>query len=205
MFLRKGVYKMYKNYGDVNFFEYGILVDGDHSDTEIQIICCQPYPNETDLYMFGECLVDITDQWIDKQAVMAYCDMTIDTYDVIQYAIACLEYYGMENFGAESYVYNYAKMTRTEIENILKYRDIASDGLEMPWLETNKYKLITYHTVGCYRGEIKDIELFSNREKLEKRYRELYRPYYGVYNPTAHEYQPSGWTLITDIRKDNYV
>ena len=29
---------MFVNYGDRNFFEYGVLVDTDHSDTEFPIL-----------------------------------------------------------------------------------------------------------------------------------------------------------------------
>lgn len=51
------------NYGDVNFFELGILVDAEHSDTEFSVLYCRPYDDEEDLYFFADCEVDITDSW----------------------------------------------------------------------------------------------------------------------------------------------
>ena len=36
---------MYRNYGDKNFFENGVLVDTDHSDTAFPMLLCRPYPD----------------------------------------------------------------------------------------------------------------------------------------------------------------
>lgn len=52
---------MYRNYGDKNFFENGILVDTEHSDTAFPMLLCRPYPDEEDLYQFGEVEVDLDD------------------------------------------------------------------------------------------------------------------------------------------------
>ena len=44
---------MYINYGDRNFFECGILVDAEHSDTEIKILYCRPLDDAEDLFLFA--------------------------------------------------------------------------------------------------------------------------------------------------------
>ena len=121
---------MYKNYGDKNFFEYGLLVDDEHSDTEFDILICRPYSDEEDLYQFAQVHVDITDTWIDKNAVLSYAGLA-DESDAIAYAIACLEYYGPENFGADSYgvTYDWRRMDKASILNELKGYLIAWDDL----------------------------------------------------------------------------
>lgn len=124
---------MYMNYGDKDFFEHGILVDAEHSDTEFPILHCMPYPGEEDLFQFGDCRVDITDSWIEKQAVMDYIGMKKAEFDPVQFAIGCIMYYGAENFGALSYAYDWRQMKRRDIEEILKYRIIASDNLDITW------------------------------------------------------------------------
>jgi hypothetical protein len=124
---------MYRNYGDVNFFECGILVDDEHSDTEFNILYCRPYDDEEDMYEFGDCQVDITDSFIQKDIVMNYIGMTEETFDPVQYAIGCLDYYGIENFGAMSYAYDFMHMTKKEICDILKHRSIGSDNLNIEW------------------------------------------------------------------------
>lgn len=118
---------MYINYGDKNFFERGILVDNNHSDTEFDILVCNPYDGEEDLYQFGDCSVDITASWINKQAVMDFLGMDSDAFNPIEYAIGCIDYYGMVNFGACNYMYDYAHMGKEDIKEILKYRLIATD------------------------------------------------------------------------------
>lgn len=122
---------MYINYGDVDFFEYGVLVDSEHSDTEIKILYCRPYDDAEDLYLFADCTVDVfADAWIDMGAVMEYLGMTEETFDVVQYAIGCVDYYGVENFSDGYQGYNF---TRKEIEELLKHYMIASDNLNISW------------------------------------------------------------------------
>lgn len=122
---------MYINYGDKNFFEYGVLVDSEHSDTEINIIRCLPY-DEENRYQFNECTVDITDSWIDKKAVMNFIGMTEENFDPIQFAIGCTDYYSWDNFGYP-YHYNWQYMTKEDICEILKYKPIANDNLNVEW------------------------------------------------------------------------
>lgn len=124
---------MYINYGDKNFFEYGCLVDTEHSDTQIKIIYCRPYDDEEDKYLFAECEVDINDEWIDRKRVMDFGGMTEDKFDVIHFAIDCIEFYGVENFGAQSYAYDYRDMNEESIKEILRHRLIANDNLDITW------------------------------------------------------------------------
>ena len=124
---------MFINYGDRNFFEYGVLVDSEHSDTEFQILYCRPYDDEEDKYQFAECTVDITDSWIDKKAVMSFAGMNEENFNPIRFAIDCIEYYGVENFGGNSYAYDFRNMNKESIKEILKHRLIASDNLDITW------------------------------------------------------------------------
>lgn len=106
---------MYKNYGDVNFFEYGRLVQKE-SETEYRIIVCDPYQDQEDKYQFTKALIDITDSWIDKESVMNYGDMTEENFDPIHFALDCISYYGAQNFGI---VFDVSK--ETIIENLDEY------------------------------------------------------------------------------------
>ncbi|MCC8045822.1 MAG: hypothetical protein LIP12_10035 [Clostridiales bacterium] len=122
---------MYKNFGDYHFFEHGRLVDDEHSDTEIKVLYCEPYPDVEDLYQFAELTVDITDSWINKKNVCDYASLDVDDLDPVQFALAAISYYGAENFGAmDSMVqYDWQHMSRENILDILKYRMIANDNI----------------------------------------------------------------------------
>lgn len=104
---------MYINYGDVDFFEYGVLVDAEHEENEIDILYCMPYSDKENLFQFADCKVDITDTWINKEAVMNFIGMNKDDFDSIQFAIGCINYYGVECFSSSYEGYNF---TREEIE-----------------------------------------------------------------------------------------
>lgn len=121
---------MFINYGDKNFFEYGVLVDFEHHDTIFDILYCRPFDDADDLYLFAHCTVDITDSWIDKNDVFSFIGMRPETYDVIQYAIGCIDYYGVENFSSP---YDGYQFTKTEICDRLKHYLIASDNLNIEW------------------------------------------------------------------------
>lgn len=120
---------MWENYGDRNFFECGLLVNTDYSEikTEFQILYCRPYSDVADKYLFSECVVDITDNWIDKEAVMSYIGMSENDFDSIPYAIGCIYYYGYSNFNSYS-LYGTTKSKR-EIKKILEYFDISLDNV----------------------------------------------------------------------------
>ncbi|MCD8083426.1 MAG: hypothetical protein LUE86_08000 [Clostridiales bacterium] len=124
---------MYQNYGDRNFFENGMLVDTEHSDTTFPMLLCTPYPDEEDLFQFGECEVDISDDWIDRKAVMDYIGMAEETFDPVAFAIGCVSWYSWDNFGAINYAYDWTRMDKKSICDILKYREIASDNLDIDW------------------------------------------------------------------------
>lgn len=124
---------MYKNYGDKNFFELGILVDAEHSDTEFPMLLCRPYGDEEDLFQFARVAVDIEDEWIDRKAVMEYCGMTEETFDPIQFAIACTDMYSWDNFGALDYgvSYNWQRVDKETIRKELRSYLIVCDDLDM--------------------------------------------------------------------------
>lgn len=128
---------MYVNYGDRDFFENGILVDSEHSDTCFRMLLCRPYPDQEDLYQFGDVEVDLDDfkdnGWGDRKAVMDFLGMTEETFDPVQFAIGCTEYHSWDNFGAISYAYDWQRMDKKSICEILKYRQIASDNLDIVW------------------------------------------------------------------------
>lgn len=125
---------MYRNYGDVDFFQYGCLVDDEHNDTSFDMLVCRPYDDEEDKFQFAQITVDITDNWIDRKGVMSYIGMTEETFDKIQFAIGCADYYSWDNFGASSmWNLNWMEVTRKEIENELKNYMIADDNLDITW------------------------------------------------------------------------
>lgn len=121
---------MYINYGDMNFFEYGVLVDAEHSDTEIKILYCRPFEDVEDQYFFADCLIDISDTWIDKKSIMDYIGMTEENFDLVFFAIGCIEYYGAENFSSPYDGYQFSEL---EIKERLKHYLIASDNLNINW------------------------------------------------------------------------
>ncbi len=120
---------MYLNYGDIDFFEYGILVQN-KIEHEYDIIFCIPiYDSSEELYYFGEITVNTNDDWIDKKAVCDYIGMNNEFYE-LQFAIGCFEYYGADNFGTDFNNWNYSK---EQIKEILKHRFIAYDGFIKQW------------------------------------------------------------------------
>ena len=88
---------MYFNYGDINFFEWGNLVQT-ISDNEYDILVCRPYSDADGVYQFAKCCIDISDSWIDRRAVMYFIGMSEDNFDPIQYALGCIDYYGALEF-----------------------------------------------------------------------------------------------------------
>ena len=111
---------MYKNYGDVNFFEYGRLAEIQEDGT-IDVLVCNPVfdcENPDRCYQFDGVNIDINDSWIDVDAVCSYADTSKD--DVIQFALACIDYYGVENFGGTEYYDESQFYTMEEIKDILK-------------------------------------------------------------------------------------
>lgn len=123
---------MYKNYGDQNFFNRGILVEENHDNGEFDVLYCMPLDDEEGYYIFGDCIVDINDSWIDRNAVCSFIGMDESNIDEVLYAIGCIDYYGIDNFSSQ-YAYDQHHVSREEICNILKYRDISPDGINIEW------------------------------------------------------------------------
>ena len=117
----------YTNYGAEDFFENGCLVNTERSNTEFPMLICRPYEDEEDKFQFGDIIVDIDADWIDQEQIEAFGAIRKED-DPVGYAINCAEYYGIENFGAQSYVYDYSSMTRQEIESILDAKGICIDS-----------------------------------------------------------------------------
>lgn len=124
---------MYINYGDKNFFEHGVLIDNEHSNTVFDMLLCEPYFDTEDLYEFAHVQVDISDDWINIKAVKDYIGMTDETFNPIQFAIGCIEYYSWDNFGADGYgvAYDWRHMTKDQIYKELKGYLIANDNLDI--------------------------------------------------------------------------
>lgn len=130
---------MYINKGDVDFFEHGRLVDSEHSDTEFQILYCEPYSDTENLYMFGDVTVDITDMENERYEVQVFADLPKKRIDEmteeerIDYALAMIEYHGLENFSPYMPYMDYRHATREDICDVLKTRLIACDNLKVVW------------------------------------------------------------------------
>ena len=120
---------MFRNYGDVDFFENGFLVDEDHAETGYQILWCRPFDDEDDLYFFADCFVDLTDDWIDREAVENFCGYSVYDND-IRFAGACIDFYGPESFSAP---YDGFAFSKDEIKQKLRRYFIASDNLNIEW------------------------------------------------------------------------
>ena len=103
---------MYKNYGDINFFEYGELVEEEKKDKIYNVILCRPYFDDDNVFQYGKATVDITE----------------NNFDPIQFAIGCTEYYNLVNFGLYKSDY-----TKEEIKEDLRNYEISNDNLHITW------------------------------------------------------------------------
>ena len=119
---------MYKNYGDINFFEYGVLVEEKKKDKIYNIILCRPYFDDDNVFQYGQVTIDITENWLDKNQIMDYIGITENNFDPIQFAIGCTEYYNLVNFGLYKSDY-----TKEEIKEDLRNYEISSDNLHITW------------------------------------------------------------------------
>ena len=115
---------MYKNYGDANFFEYGRMAEIQNDGT-VSVLVCNPVfdcKNPDRCYQFDYVNVDINDSRINADTVYNYSDVSKD--DIIQFALACIDQYGVENFGGTAYYNESQFYTKNEILDSLKYYDI---------------------------------------------------------------------------------
>ena len=117
---------MYKNYGDVNFLEYGLLIE-EQSENQFNFIVCRPFSDCENKYQYFDGYIDISDSWIDKESVMNYIGMEENKFDRIQFAIGCIEYYNLENFGTVNNDYTKEEV----IENIKYIKDYIADYDDM--------------------------------------------------------------------------
>ena len=117
----------FENYGDVSLTEGARFVKK-VGDTEYQIVSTDFIEDCEDdkCYIVTDCLVDISDSWIDKEDVMSYAGMVaIDVRDdPIRYALSCLSYYGWCNFG--EYLTTYEGRLLTEDEMIKEIECVVS-------------------------------------------------------------------------------
>lgn len=123
---------MYHNRGDKNFFEHGVLVDSDHSDTVFDLLLCEPYSDEEDLYCFAHVQVDVEDDWIDWNMIENITGgdfSSLSGANAVDAAIAAAECYSWDNFGASDFgvSYNWQYMTRKDICKELRDYQIAWD------------------------------------------------------------------------------
>lgn len=206
---------MYINYGDRNFFDTGILVDTEHSDTEFPMILCRPYDDEENLYQFNEVTVDITGEWIDRASVMSFIGMTEETFDPVQFAIGCTSYYSWDNFG-QPYHYDWQRADRELIEGILNNRQIASDNLDMEWKESPGFECIDLDTLQyvkktgeqCYQlvqfdetpeghGIVREEEIDVKALDMDEIFDTFVAPYgYESIGQIAEEYGDDAWPQI---------
>ena len=119
---------MYINYGDYNLLDWGgILLDSEHSDTDINFIYVYPFDDLWDEYYFAEGMVSITDCWINKERVKQFIGNDNPTAE--EFAIGCIEYYGAHEFSDGVY----KTLTRAEVCKELRHYLIASDNLKIEW------------------------------------------------------------------------
>ena len=139
---------MYKNYGDVNFFDYGVLVEvNKNNENEFDIIKCTPDCDTENNYLFTTDCIDITDSWINKREVCSYIglrDFSIDytVEEKILLAIGVVEYYGTQNSNGGLWI------TKNQIIDEMYTLDIEEDFFENNFSDDNRNVVveICYHT-----------------------------------------------------------
>jgi hypothetical protein len=123
---------LYKNYGDANFFEYGRLIEKEEDtncleDTNcFNVLVCNYVCDCTDserCFQFDNCHVDICDYWIDVDAIESYAECSKESEPEL-FVLACIEYYGVENFGGTTYYNESQFFTESEIREQLKSYEI---------------------------------------------------------------------------------
>lgn len=135
---------MYENYGDVNFFDTGILVETTEDENEFNIITCGQVADIENTYLFGSVQINITDSWIDKHGVCSYCglrDVSIDYTDEekLQFAIGVVSYYG-NHCGGE-----WKTLSKNEIiDEVERKYDIESDFYADNFSEDNRNVVVEF-------------------------------------------------------------
>ena len=113
---------MYKNYGDKNFFEGGRYATNTWDDSYDIILC--DYVSDMDKYRLVFGTIDINDSWIDENAIKNFAGVSRSDLPE-QYALACAEYYDIENFGTPEY------LTRNDVIN--RMNGINTQFDEITW------------------------------------------------------------------------
>ena len=130
---------MYNNYGDVNFFDYGVLVEADSNNENIfRIIKCQPDCDMENHYALQDVEIDVTDSWIDKHEVCAFNglrDVSIDYTDEekVLFAIGVVDYYGSNAGG-----FNQWMVKNEVIDYIEHHADVEYEFWKDNFTEDNR-------------------------------------------------------------------
>lgn len=133
--------RVFENYGDRDFLQYGILVSpessvstADSAASQYRIVECRPYDEEDPdgvlRYQFFEADVDINDSWIDVEKVEQFSS-TSKEKDPVHFAIACIDYYGPENFGVAEKTFQYDWKSCTKDDVVEQLRDYIFDWTDM--------------------------------------------------------------------------
>ena len=101
---------LYENYGDCNPLDYCGLWIRKTANNEYKFVRVQNTSwyckDEIPTYILCNGYINTTNDWIDRESVISFSglDETIDS-DSVEYAIACLDYYGSIEFsdGVEDY------------------------------------------------------------------------------------------------------
>ena len=105
---------MFENYGDVNFFDGGRLVEKTEDAVCFNVLVCDYVYDCTDTercFKFDHCYIDISDSWIDAKEVESFCGKTDD--DAL-FASDVISYYGTQNS------YMGEELTKAEVVNYMK-------------------------------------------------------------------------------------
>lgn len=95
----------WENYGDVNPIEHGGKWIHKEGETTFRIIRLE-FDDHQQKNLLHDLHVDISDSWIDRDDIISYADLSEDTdYFAEDFAIACITYYSVENFGCHENIY----------------------------------------------------------------------------------------------------
>lgn len=134
---------VYKKFGDVNPIEHGGGFYTETSKGEFDIIHIQPDEEHEGFGWWNVVSVDTTDDsWIDVKSICSFADIGPDNVATIDFALACIDYYGIENFGG-----NHAResaISHREIEKL--YNTIESENF-IEDDENSKHRIVNYFDV----------------------------------------------------------
>lgn len=167
---------VYSKFGDVNPIEHGGGLWRNVTTTEFEIIHIEPDVNRSDLGWMNIVSVDTKDSWIQekKERVILAYGMDESQINSIEFALACIQYFGIENFGGDQ-TYE-ALIDKMDIEKT--YNEIISEN----FIEDDNHircRIINYfdvwgnqkdgYTVNnqCYEGEITVPKDASNRDVVD--------------------------------------